>query len=331
MNNHKQPFVSVITPVYNGEKYLKECIESVLAQSFQNFEYVIQNNSSSDRTLEIAEKYAKSDSRVKVYSTEKMLPMIKNWNDSLNKMSPESKWCKIIHADDLLYPQCIEKMIDIGIQNPNIGIVGSYALLGDKVKFDGLSIDNFIVSGRELGRLTFKRKLFLFGSPTTLLYRSDIIKKRNPFYNDTYLHADTEACYDILQNYDFGFVHQVLSYTRLHNESQTELLSKKYNTNLVEYLGMLKKYGLIYFSTDEYHSLINKNLRMYYVFLAKNIFQMRKSEFRDYQIKTINKMGFSFSIWKLLYFLMLVFAEEIFNPKRAVSRILHKFMIKSGS
>src|SRR5690242_20501129 len=54
-----KPFVSVLTPVYNGEAYLAECIESVLAQTYPNFEYIIVNNCSKDRTLEIAQSYAK--------------------------------------------------------------------------------------------------------------------------------------------------------------------------------------------------------------------------------------------------------------------------------
>src|SRR5438093_8149037 len=52
-----QPLVSVVTPIYNGEKYLAECIESVLAQTYQNWEYVIVNDCSTDRSLDIAQYY----------------------------------------------------------------------------------------------------------------------------------------------------------------------------------------------------------------------------------------------------------------------------------
>ncbi|MCB0227477.1 MAG: glycosyltransferase, partial [Anaerolineae bacterium] len=54
----RQPLVSVVTPVYNTDKYLADCIESVLAQSYDNWEYVIINNCSTDRSLEIAQRYA---------------------------------------------------------------------------------------------------------------------------------------------------------------------------------------------------------------------------------------------------------------------------------
>lgn len=52
-----QPQVSVITPVYNGEAYITQCIESILAQTYSNWEYIIVNNQSTDGTLTIAEKY----------------------------------------------------------------------------------------------------------------------------------------------------------------------------------------------------------------------------------------------------------------------------------
>ena len=61
-NLKNQPLVSVITPVYNGEEYLADCVESVLAQSYEKWEYVIVNNCSTDRTLEIAQEYEKKDS-----------------------------------------------------------------------------------------------------------------------------------------------------------------------------------------------------------------------------------------------------------------------------
>ncbi len=57
MNTSEQTLVSVVTPVYNGEDFLVECIESVLRQSYSNWEYIIVNNCSTDRTLEIALNY----------------------------------------------------------------------------------------------------------------------------------------------------------------------------------------------------------------------------------------------------------------------------------
>ena len=65
MTKSEQPLVSVLTPVYNGEAYVRECIESVIAQTYTNWEYIIVNNCSRDRTLELASEYTR-DPRIRV-------------------------------------------------------------------------------------------------------------------------------------------------------------------------------------------------------------------------------------------------------------------------
>src|SRR4030095_4995561 len=66
------PLVSVVTPVYNGERYLAECIESVLAQTYQNWEYIIVNNCSTDRTREIGESYGRKDERIRIHNNRQL-------------------------------------------------------------------------------------------------------------------------------------------------------------------------------------------------------------------------------------------------------------------
>ncbi len=128
MVSPRNPLVSVLTPVYNGEKYLAECVESVLAQTYQNWEYVILNNSSKDRTLEIAQDYASRDRRIHVHSNAAVVPMIENHNISFRQMAPESEYCKIVHADDWLFPQCLAEMVRVAEANRSVGVVGAYGL-----------------------------------------------------------------------------------------------------------------------------------------------------------------------------------------------------------
>ena len=92
--------VAVVTPVYNGEKYLVECIESVLAQTYHNWHYTIVNNCSTDKTLDIAERYAKMDGRVRVLSYNEFVGAIENHNRAVRIISPDSKYCKVVSADD---------------------------------------------------------------------------------------------------------------------------------------------------------------------------------------------------------------------------------------
>src|SRR5260370_37263796 len=102
-----QPLVSVITPVYNGEEFLAECIESVLAQTYQNWDYTIVNNRSTDRTLQIAKSYAAKDSRIRVHNNRDFLTIIQNHNHAIRQISPDSKYCKVVLADHCLFPACL--------------------------------------------------------------------------------------------------------------------------------------------------------------------------------------------------------------------------------
>ena len=86
-----KPLVSVVTPVYNGAAYLRECIESVLRQTYSNWEYIIVNNCSTDATQEIVEEYAKKDSRIRVHNNDVFLAIIANHNKAFRLDFPEQQ------------------------------------------------------------------------------------------------------------------------------------------------------------------------------------------------------------------------------------------------
>ena len=91
MTSSAQPLVSVLTAVYNGEAYLAECIESVLAQTYTNWEYIINDNCSNDGTPEIVRQYAGRHSRIRVFRNDKFVPVMENHNIALTRISPQSK------------------------------------------------------------------------------------------------------------------------------------------------------------------------------------------------------------------------------------------------
>ena len=179
-----QPLVSVVTPVYNGDKHLAECIESVLSQTYQNWEYVIVNNCSTDQTSTIGRKYAEKDERIRIHNNKEFLDLIPNWNHALKQISSTSKYCKIVHADDWLFPECISHMVNVAEENPSVGMVGAYVLKGNRIKGDGLPYPSTIVPGDVICRATLLKEVYLFGSPTSTMIRSDIIRQREQFYNE---------------------------------------------------------------------------------------------------------------------------------------------------
>jgi len=107
------PLVSLLTPVYNGERYLADCIESVLRQTYRHFEYVIVDNASTDRTADIIAAYAAREPRIRVHRNTDLVPVVANHNIALRHASPEAAWCKFVSADDMLFPECVEKMVAV--------------------------------------------------------------------------------------------------------------------------------------------------------------------------------------------------------------------------
>ena len=285
-----QPFVSIVTPVYNTEKYLAECIQSVLAQTYGNWEYVIVNNCSSDRSLKIAEGYAEKDSRIRIHNNVQFLDLIQNWNHALRQISPQSKYCKVVHADDWLYPECVSEMLEIAESDPTVGLVGSYRLDENTVNCDGLPHAMSVFSGKDICRWSLLGKGYFFGTPTTLLIRSTLIHENKDFYNTSYHHADNEICYKILKNWNFGFVHQVLSYTRRHNETNTTF-TRRLNSFILESLMILKNYGPVYLEKEEYNKILKTKLKKYNQFLGYSVFKRKGKEFWSYHKSGRQKIG----------------------------------------
>jgi glycosyltransferase involved in cell wall biosynthesis len=191
--------VTVVTPVFNGEPYLAQCIESVLAQTYSHWEYVIVDNASTDRTGEIAQTYAARDSRLRVVRNEHTVPVIANHNIAARQLSSDSRWCKFLSADDILFPECLERMLALAEAHPSIGLVCAYHLHGTRLTLGGLPYPSAVMPGREVARASLLGQLTIFGSPTAHMHRADLVRARDPFFDESNLHADEAACYETLR------------------------------------------------------------------------------------------------------------------------------------
>jgi glycosyltransferase involved in cell wall biosynthesis len=299
MNATDQPFVSVITPVYNMADYLAACIESILGQSYRNFEYIIVNNLSTDRTLEIALDYARKDPRIQVHTNKDFVGVMENHNLALALMSPNAKYCKVVCADDFLFPECLAKMVELGESNPSISLIGSYSIAGKKVMHSGLEYEKSVVSGKGLCRATLLGGPYVFGAPTTLLYRADSVRRTRSFYPTSNPHSDTTACYRELENSDFGFVHQVLSYTRIHAESQTSRGIKLGVLHLAKVYDVAQ-YGPKYLSPAEFKACLKQTEDHYYSTLVPHLLsRARDRKFWQQHRAGLQEAGMTFSTAKL--------------------------------
>ena len=118
-----QPLVSVVTPVYNGAAYLGECVESILRQTYTNFEYTIVDNASTDETSDLADRFAAQDSRIRHLRFEELVESNENHNRAFRAIGPESEYCKVVQADDWLYPDCLERMVAVAQSAGDVAFV----------------------------------------------------------------------------------------------------------------------------------------------------------------------------------------------------------------
>ncbi len=116
---NEQPLVSVLMTTYNREKYLAEAIESVLASTYKNFELIIVDDRSKDRTVEIAREYMSKDERIQVYVN------VENLGDYPNRNMAASyakgKYIKYVDADDMIYPHGLEVLVTMMEKFPEAG------------------------------------------------------------------------------------------------------------------------------------------------------------------------------------------------------------------
>jgi glycosyltransferase involved in cell wall biosynthesis len=314
-----RPLVSIVTPLYNGEDHLEECIESVLRQTYSNWDYTIVNNCSKDRSLQIAEKYAARDPRIRIHNNTAFVRVIENFNNAFRQASPESKYCKVVAADDFLFPECLEKMVALAEANPSVAIVGSYMIEGKRATPDGLPFPQTVVSGRAICRRHLLGGPYIFGTPTTVLFRSDIVRSRHAFFNEANLHADDEACFEFLEDADYGFVHQILTFRRVQEGSMTAF-SERYNTYSAGLLHLLVHYGPKYLTAEELSRRIPDVLHGYYRFLARNLLSRRDREFWAYHRTKLADLGFPLSRTRLAAATAALAAELLANPKQTLDR-----------
>jgi glycosyltransferase involved in cell wall biosynthesis len=324
MKPESHPLVSVLTPVYNGEKYLSECIESVLQQTYPNWEYVIVNNRSTDRTFEIAQTYARKDRRIRIHNNKEFVDFAANENIAFQQIASESKYCKMVHADDWLFPECINKMVELAEIHPTVAIVGAYGLRNERVSWDGLPYPSTVVSGKQICRNTLLGGPYVFGSPSSMLIRSNEVRRRNPrFYNEQNPHCDIESCLDILRDNDFGFVHQVLTFTREHAEAESTF-SSRFGTTYLGTFEHLAKYGRFYLNDAEYRQCVQRCWDKYYSFLSSKVLEKSEKEFWDFHRKTLGRLGCSLSKGKLTKHLIVDLFNLVLNPLNTSKRIARK-------
>jgi glycosyltransferase involved in cell wall biosynthesis len=313
------PYVSVVTPVYNGEPFLAECIESVIAQDYPFSEYVIVNNCSTDRSLEIAESYARQDRRIRVVTNQAFVSAIQNHNITLRQISKQSEYTKLLCADDYILPQTLGKMVRFAMQNPTAGIIGSYQQSNEVIRWKGLPESTVLLSGRDACRLGLLQGIHVFGTPTSSLYRSDLVRAAESFFPHDEAHADTSACYTHLRDCDFGFIHEVLSIERVHAGQRTSRV-QSLQAGVVAYIDIVKKYGPLYLSESELAARLEELLADYYRVLGGCALKMKSGDFWEFHKSRLNNLGYALDKRRVFIEAIRELATELRSPVTALQK-----------
>jgi hypothetical protein len=163
---------------------------------------------------------------------------------------------------------------------------------------------------------------------TCLLVRSDLIRKRPAFFNEQNMHADQEACFDVLLESDFGFVHQVLSFSRPPREQSNGSFAKEFGSiDLGEFVIFLK-YGPLLLQPAEYKQRFRMVRRDYYRVLAHNTLRLRPKKFRKYHEETLTAFGSRLDYWSLAVAIATDVARHLVDP---VSSFKHAWGWWSGA
>ena len=216
------PKVSVLMPVYNGEKYLREAIESILKQSFADFEFLIINDGSTDKSREIILSF--TDPRIRLIDNEENLKLIKTLNKGFKLAKGE--YIARMDADDISLPQRLEKQVKFMSGHPKIGACGTLVRTIGK---QGGFVANRLIDPEEI------RANHLFHTSLahpSVMIRKEIIEKHGFQFDEKFIHCeDYEFWTRFAKISKLSNLNEVLLLYRIHDNNISSVYSQIQNSN----------------------------------------------------------------------------------------------------
>jgi glycosyltransferase involved in cell wall biosynthesis len=205
-----QPLVSVIMPVYNAEPFLREAVDSILVQTYTNFELLVFDDHSTDNSLEILKSYC--DKRIKIVAYTENNGIVRSLNDGINKA--EGKYIARMDADDISIITRFEKQVIFMEQNPDIGVCGTwYECFGQLENLAELPAkhDDIYTHMLLIGNII---------PHSAVMLRRDVLIKNNFYYDPAF-----EVCQD------FNLWVRLADVTRFHIIPESLLKYRWYGSN----------------------------------------------------------------------------------------------------
>ncbi len=225
----KNPKVTVLMSVFNGEKYLNEAIDSILGQTFKDFEFLIVNDGSTDKTAEILE--SSNDPRIKIINNEKNIGISKSRNKGLK--IAKGKYIAVMDADDISLPLRLEKEVGFLEQNKNIGLVGTnYLIINEEAK--ALYSVKRIAEYKELKLKLLEENQFAHGC---IMFRKECIKQVGYYREEFMLALDYDFILRISEKFEVSNIQEFLYKWRININSvsvRKKALQDKYALLAIE-------------------------------------------------------------------------------------------------
>jgi len=215
--------ISVVICTYNGEKYLEEQLRSVMNQSYKNLEIIINDDCSTDNTLELVKTIQKKDDRIKVYQNEKNLGFNKNFEKSLGYVSGEL--VALCDQDDIWKVEKLQKQYDLLLET-NSSLVYSNSQLIDS---DGNDLKKNLFTQLHVHPVSGDTQLgFLFDNCIaghTILFKKVLIQQIYPLPRTIFF--DRWIGFVASYNASINLIKEPLVYYRQHSSNVTDILRKK--------------------------------------------------------------------------------------------------------
>lgn len=223
----KKPKISVLMPAYNAEKYIADSIQSIRNQTFKDFELIISDDASTDRTWEIIHKFKRKDKRIKIFRNNKNQYIAVNRN-ILVKHS-KGKYIAWQDADDISINDRLQSQYDFMENNPGVGILGGFLQFFNE---HGMTtVRRYAETDIELRNNIFKYSPV--AQPTAMIRRKCFAKVG--YYNPKYPPAeDIDMSFRIGAKYKFANLQKVTLKYREHNNSATFRKLRKIESATIE-------------------------------------------------------------------------------------------------
>ena len=244
------PKVTVLMPVYNGEHYLKDAILSILNQTFPDFEFLIFNDGSTDKSEEIIKSF--SDLRIKYFKSRDNQGYLVHLNQGLK--IAEGEYIVRMDADDLSLPNRLEKQVRFMDERPRLGASGSWAA--------AIGAKGEIKVATETNSEMLRCKLFFANQliHPSVIMRTSILRKYGLFYNPAYYYTeDYKMWLDISEYAELSNIPEVLLKCHIHSSQVSRLFYPRQVDNSERIAVQLLSKFKINFSADKvkmHYSLI---------------------------------------------------------------------------